>query len=107
MKNLLIAILLLPAFCYAQNKQTGYAQINADFNISKPLGLGMGGSFLIGHKVGSNGSIGAGVDIIKYKNLKKITPSVYADLRYYFGSGTAKPLFYFTATPGYAFYKDN
>ena len=107
MKNLFIVIFLLPAFCFSQKKQNGYAQINADFNISKPLGLGVGGSFGVGNNISQNASIGAGFDIIKYKNLEKVLPSLYADLRYYFGSGITKPLFYFTATPGFSFYKED
>lgn len=106
MKKLLILVFVLPSFCIAQNK-SGYAQLAGDLSISKPLGTGAGGSFLIGHNLGANGSFGAGFDLVKYKNLEKISPSLYADFRYYFGEGINKPLPYFTLTPGYFFYNSS
>lgn len=105
MKKILILFIILPTFCIAQNKG-GYAQLAGDLSISKPLGTGAGGTFIIGHNVG-NGSLGAGFDFIKYRGLDKITPSLYADFRYYLGKGIDKPLPYFTLTPGYFFYSSS
>lgn len=106
MKKLIIILFILPSFCFAQNK-TGYAQLSGDLNLSKRLGNGFGGSFMVGHNFGNYYSFGAGFDIVKYKNIDKITPSVYGDFRFNFGSNIKKPIPYFTLTPGYFFYKDS
>lgn len=107
MKNILLLICFaLPIISFAQ-KGNGYAEINGTFNISKPLGNGAGGAFGVGSFVNQNASIGAGFEISKFKNLPKITPAVYADLRYYFGAGIQKPLLYFSLTPGYLFFSDS
>jgi hypothetical protein len=108
MRKLILALFvcLLAGSSFGQ-KGNGYAEINGTFNISKPLGNGAGGAFGVGSFVNKNTSIGAGFEISKLKNLSKITPAVYADLRYYFGTGIKKPLLYFSLTPGYLFFSDS
>lgn len=105
MKKLLtlIFVCLFMQNAHAQNKDA-YAQISGNFSVSKHLGNGAGGSFGVQHFINNNASFGGGFDIIKYKNLDKILPSVYADFRYHFGTGIKKPLIYFSLMPGYSFY---
>lgn len=105
MKKILLLIILLPALCQAQ-KDKGYGQIAFNYNLSKKLGDGVGGSFMAGTKVGSQSSIGAGIDVIKFGNLSKVASFLYGDLRFFFGKGFKHPLPYLTITPGYFMYND-
>ena len=99
----LMIVCLLSLNGFTQTKRT-YAQISGNFEVSKPLSNGVGGTFSVHHFINRNVSIGAGFDFIKYKDLEKALPSAYADLRYHSGSGVKKPLLYFSLTPGYSFY---
>ena len=104
MKKLLVLIIVcLPILGLAQNKG-GYAQLNGNYAVSRSLGDGAGGAFSVHRFMNKSTSIGGGFDVIKYKGLNKVSPSVYADLRGYFGSGIKKPLVYFSLTPGYYLY---
>jgi len=107
MKKIFTLIICLPIFCYAQKKTGGYAQLGGNLEVNKPLGSGGGGSFMVGHFVGNSMSIGAGFNIIKFKNLDKATPSIFADFRAYFGKDYKKPIPYLTLTPGYTFFNEN
>ena len=98
---MIVCLLFLNGF--TQNKRT-YAQFSGNFEVSKPLSNGVGGTFSVQRCINRNVSIGAGFDFIKYKDLEKALPSVYADLRYHLRLGVKKPLLYFSLTPGYSFY---
>lgn len=103
---LLLFIVCLPFVGICQNKG-GYAQINGTFASSKEFNNGGGGSFSVHRFVNKATSIGGGFDLIKYKNLKNVSPSAYLDVRGYLGSGIKKPLIYFSLTPGYHLYTDS
>lgn len=105
-KIIFIFGMCLPIFGLAQNKG-GYAQLNGNFAVSRPLGDGAGGAFSVHRFINNSTSIGGGFDVIKYKKLKNVSPSIYADLRGYLGSGIKKPLVYFSLTPGYYLYNDS
>lgn len=104
MKKLLLLGTMLPLFCFSQKKNSGFGQLAGSFYITKKLGGSGGGSFIVGNYVGSSSSIGAGLDVIKFDNIKTIVPIIYADLRGYFGKGYSKPVPYVTVTPGYNLY---
>lgn len=107
MKKLFCLLIVCVLYQSGFTQTKAYAQISGNFEVSKPLGNGAGGTFAVQHFVNKNASFGAGFDLVKYKNLDKVLPTLYVDLRYHLGSGINKPLVYFSLTPGYTVYRSS
>lgn len=98
-----ITFLLFPVLCNAQ-KTGGFASLGPSFLFKSSTPV-VGGMLNVGLNIGSNTTIGPGMEFYKFKGSRAAYIPLYMHLKFYLGDNTARP--YITIAPGYGIYNES
>lgn len=104
MKHLILSAFFLLCSILAISQKKGYADFS--FLATASDLKGVGGTIAIGVNLASSVlSVGGGVNYVKFRDMEKASPAVFAELRAHFKSKAVDP--YFLVDAGSILYKQN